>query len=194
MIKYHLDEEAYNYLEEWAESNKTRVKYCPAYSRKSEICLAGYPPEFKFIVGEKSYGVKFQLLDDEGLAVKGKMTHLPDSTSDFDLIFDLRNNIKDKPVADEYIKAMQVYCTSYVHCNCFMWYGNIAESKKYVAAGRNAENGDKIISFRKFKDSVYAVPVGHHRSPEGIFSVRGHFRTYQSGKVIWIDEFLKGTE
>lgn len=194
MIKYHLDKEAYNYLCEWAEENKTAVKYCPAYDKKSEICLAEYPKEVKFLVESKNYGVKFQLLDDEGLAIKGKMTHHSDSNSDFDLIFDLRDNIKNSSVADEYIRAMQVYCTSYLHANCFMWYGNIAESKQYVASGKNESEHLKIISFRKFKDTVYAVPVGHHRSPEGVFSVRGHFRRYQSGKVIWIDEFLKGTK
>lgn len=40
----------------------------------------------------------------------------------------------------------------------------------------------------------YAVSSHTHKSPEGIFSVRGHFRKYKSGKVIWIDEYLKGTD
>ncbi len=33
---------------------------------------------------------------------------------------------------------------------------------------------------------------GHHASPTGIFSVRGHYRHYKSGKVVWINEFRKG--
>ena len=34
---------------------------------------------------------------------------------------------------------------------------------------------------------------GHHRSPEGIFTVRGHYRRYKTGKTIWIKEYKKGT-
>lgn len=34
---------------------------------------------------------------------------------------------------------------------------------------------------------------GHHRSPQGVFSVRGHFRQYKSGKRVWIEPYKKGT-
>lgn len=34
---------------------------------------------------------------------------------------------------------------------------------------------------------------GSHSSPQGIFSVRGHYRRYKSGKVIWIAQYTKGT-
>lgn len=34
---------------------------------------------------------------------------------------------------------------------------------------------------------------GHHRSPEGVFTVRGHYRKYKTGKTIWIKEYKKGT-
>ena len=33
---------------------------------------------------------------------------------------------------------------------------------------------------------------GHHASPRGIFTVRGHYRRYKSGKVVWIQEYKKG--
>lgn len=31
-------------------------------------------------------------------------------------------------------------------------------------------------------------------TPEGVFQVRGHFRRYPTGKVIWIDGFMKGVD
>lgn len=31
-----------------------------------------------------------------------------------------------------------------------------------------------------------------HKSPKGEFSVRGHYRHYKSGKVVWIEQFSKG--
>ena len=34
---------------------------------------------------------------------------------------------------------------------------------------------------------------GSHAKKSGCFSVRGHFRHYKSGKVVWIAEFKKGT-
>lgn len=34
---------------------------------------------------------------------------------------------------------------------------------------------------------------GHHRSPQGVFSVRGHFRQHKSGKRVWIEPYQKGT-
>ena len=33
---------------------------------------------------------------------------------------------------------------------------------------------------------------GSHRSPRGSY-VRGHYRHYKSGKVVWIEEYQKGT-
>lgn len=34
---------------------------------------------------------------------------------------------------------------------------------------------------------------GHHNSPRGEFKVRGHFRHYENGSVVWISEYKKGT-
>ena len=49
---------------------------------------------------------------------------------------------------------------------------------------------------RKFslKFNKKLLVIGRHRSPEGVFQVRGHFRRYQTGKVIWIDGYLKGVD
>lgn len=53
---------------------------------------------------------------------------------------------------------------------------------------------NKTIVFRPFQNQLYAASVGRHRSPEGVFQVRGHFRRYKTGKVIWIDGFMKGVD
>lgn len=42
------------------------------------------------------------------------------------------------------------------------------------------------------KGGTRIAPKGSHRSPSGTFSVRGHYRRYKSGKVIWINEYKKG--
>ena len=33
---------------------------------------------------------------------------------------------------------------------------------------------------------------GHHASPKGVFTVRGHYRHLKSGKTVWISEYQKG--
>lgn len=190
MIKYFLDQEAYEYLCEWAEQRLQAVQYCPAYDKKSVVRLFGND-DFTAYFDSTRYGFKYSIkLADRGMICKGKILHLPDSESDFDLQFEFSDKVK----LDEYdalAHIMQVYCTAFVHANCFMWYGNVTEEREYKADGKN-DSDTKIITFRKYKDDIYAVPVGHHRSPEGVFSVRGHFRCYKSGKVIWIDSYLKG--
>lgn len=46
---------------------------------------------------------------------------------------------------------------------------------------------------RKSGGGIYAAVRGSRESPKGIFTVRGHWRRYKSGKEIWISEYKKGT-
>lgn len=46
---------------------------------------------------------------------------------------------------------------------------------------------------RQVNGTLLAAPRGSHASPSGIFTVRGHYRHYKSGKVVWIAEYRKGT-
>ena len=38
---------------------------------------------------------------------------------------------------------------------------------------------------------ILTVP-GHHNSPAGSFSVRGHYRHYKNGRIVWIPPYQKG--
>ena len=187
-----MDKEAYGYLQEWTEQNKTRTTYAPFFFKKCEIELANH--NCKLIVeGKLSGKYKYNLLDDKGLILTGHMQPNTDGTHDYDLEFKFKadENTLNKELV---LEVLQRFATAFLHANSFLWYGNIVDNKEYIASGKN-EKQDKIITFRKYKDSVYAIPVGSHRSPEGVFSVRGHFRHYKkTGKTIWIDEYLKGTE
>ena len=46
---------------------------------------------------------------------------------------------------------------------------------------------------RRANGAVTVAPRGSRARPRGEFSVRGHYRHYRSGKVIWIAEYRKGT-
>ena len=54
------------------------------------------------------------------------------------------------------------------------------------------EHGGITYILSRSGKEPYLTAHGHHRSPEGSFSVRGHFRHYKDGKVIWISEYTKG--
>ena len=46
---------------------------------------------------------------------------------------------------------------------------------------------------RRRKKVPQGVSGGHHSSPKGIFTVRGHYRRYKNGRTVWIAEYKKGT-
>lgn len=66
-------------------------------------------------------------------------------------------------------------------------------SKK--AKKRAKPKAGKPITYiiRRANGAVTVVPKGSRARPRGEFSVRGHYRHYRSGKVIWIAEYRKGT-
>lgn len=57
---------------------------------------------------------------------------------------------------------------------------------------KRKRNGVTYILGRSGNEPKMMVK-GAHSSPSGTFSVRGHYRHYKSGKVIWIAEFTKGS-
>lgn len=192
MINYFLDQEAYALLNEWVESNRTRTIYAPYFSKKSSLTLKGDDyTGLKMMIEATSYGYKFNLLKNE-LIAKGKLTVCDTCKNDFSIVLNFTNenlNECDKFVLSQKIK---VFLTAFISANAFMWFGNFSSEKKIITRSSSDRVKNKNITFRKFKESLYAVEFKPHRSPEGVFSVRGHFRRYKDGKIIWIDEYLKG--
>ena len=54
------------------------------------------------------------------------------------------------------------------------------------------QSGNYTYILRRGGVSVYVGRCGEHSSQKGEFSVRGHYRHYKSGKVVWINEYRKG--
>lgn len=106
---------------------------------------------------------------------------------------------------------VQACLTVYASCMAFLVYGS--ETHELSAKGQDAapesESDPQSESRRRSGNSkpkkrsgcVYILhqsngqirAKGKHRSPKGVFGVRGHFRHYKSGKVVWIAEYTKGT-
>lgn len=58
---------------------------------------------------------------------------------------------------------------------------------------RKSENVVYLLRFDK-EDNPHIVSRGHHASPSHAFGVRGHFRHYKDGKVVWIESYEKGNK
>jgi hypothetical protein len=78
---------------------------------------------------------------------------------------------------------------------CYMAY-----NRQYIESSESKTVHHKSETVRPSKrhnslvSKVYvldSVCVGHHNSPSYEFEVRGYYRHYKSGKVIWIDGFTK---
>lgn len=67
-----------------------------------------------------------------------------------------------------------------------------AKSNKKSSTNKNKSSGITYILKRQGNDAQL-VRKGSHARPEGTFSVRGHFRHYKNGRVIWIAEYVKGS-
>ena len=191
--KLLLDLKADTYLREWAAENKRFAVGCPPLAsdyelifEKAALCL---------FVHKRLYGFQFQFKEDSELIAKGKIELNTDGDTDYNLAVNLSEKASNlsQEVKSTILSILKGYIATFLHANAFLMYGNILNEKEYIAAGRN-EGVTKVITFRKFKNKVYAVHTSAHKSPEGVFSVRGHFRHYKDGKVVWIDSYMKGIE
>lgn len=92
--------------------------------------------------------------------------------------------------------------------SCLSLYGSVVALMVYgekvhtQSAGRNKshersrsqkkQSGNYTYILRRGGVSLYVGRCGEHASPKGEFSVRGHYRHYKSGKIVWINEYRKG--
>lgn len=195
MHKLFIDEKSSFALDKWRMYNPGFVLAAPMYFQKFEVI---FPPEFErnfayhaFVEKKKDY-LKISLKDNEGLFCITRVDQ-KDNEHDFRMAVSLRRKLRKDIPTETLSEFMKEFVLDILTANAFLTYGNVFEEKFLKLNSRN-DNNSKVIVFRELDGEVYAAEARSHKSPEGVFSVRGHFRRYQSGKVIWIDEYLKGVE
>lgn len=109
-------------------------------------------------------------------------------------------SVKNKMDVDQ--DGLQSVLTVYCSLMALMAFGRPAEreptERRETAPhkptkGRKARNPKRTTYIlRQENGALTAAPRGSHASPGGIFSVRGHFRHYKNGRVVWIAEYKKG--
>lgn len=205
-FKYYINEDSYVFLQEWAERNKPLVEGLliakQLFSDKAVINLNTHHKDFKdvcYFTAKKDFikcEMRTSLIDE-----RFKNICLPEITK-FRINFKTEKyEIKNEKggfvdieipegATQENIDMIKLFSSAFSHINAFMFYGNITDDNQMKAIKQN----DNIF-LKVFQEKLFAVPVSQHsihKAPEGIFSVRGHFRKYKSGKIVWINEFIKG--
>lgn len=127
----------------------------------------------------------------KGKIIPTKRQDRADNTPNATIQLHVEEGLEDYYVEFEHI--VKLLSIDYVMFNYLMIYGNLVTGNTTTVNARS-DGEDKHYFVKEYQGNVYAVSSHTHKSPEGIFSVRGHFRKYKSGKVIWIDEYLKGTD
>lgn len=191
----YIDAASYDKLMNWQEENRELVKaiapYNKYYFRRAEVVFTD-----SYIVGYFDFKrdlLRLRIKRNKKQIANCRIVPKPDDfDNDYGIYFDLMVNDESLPY-DEACEVIQVVANTYIAYNALLIYGNLVDGSSITPRART-EDGDKHYFVKEYDDKIYAVSSHAHRSPEGIFSVRGHFRKYKSGKVIWIDEYLKGTE
>lgn len=194
----HIDVASYGKLMNWQEENRELVKaiapYNKFYFQRAEVIFTDLFNSY--IVGYFDFKrdlLRLRIKRNKKQIANCHIVPTPDDfDNDYGIYFDLMVNDESLPY-DDACKVIQVVANTYIAYNALLIYGNLVDGSSITPRART-EGGDKHYFLKEYDNKIYAVSSHAHRSPEGIFSVRGHFRKYKSGKVIWIDEYLKGTD
>lgn len=99
---------------------------------------------------------------------------------------------------------IQDIVTCYASLMAYIVYNKdtVCETDNNTKSNNQNHNKHKTISNKKCKKNTITYILNrsynntgthkHHKSPEGVFSVHGHYRKYKNGKIVWIKEYKKG--
>lgn len=202
MNKFIVDEQANGLLERWRIANADAIRKCISESawffKRFEIVFkAGGTDGFSgFCERHNSYfEIKLYKRSTRLATVKIRQSDKPRE----DVVMQMLPNkelvdMNDPNQYQELRALLQQVTFNALSVNALLLVGNLVEPSDRVVKADSVEyrGGDRTFVFRPYKDTCYAVSSGSHRSPDGVFPVRGHFRQYKDGKIIWIDSFFKG--
>ena len=203
MNKFIIDEAANELLECWRISHADSIRSCITEAvwyfdrfelvyRSKEREISGFCERHKKFFEVKLYeqGVRTATLKLRASEKPGEdvtMQMVPNKS----LV-----NMDDPEQRESMQRMLQQVARNALTVNALLIVGNLVEPSNRVVSANSVryKDGDRTFVFRPYKDTCYAVASGSHRAPEGAFPVRGHFRRYKDGKVVWIESYMKGVE
>lgn len=188
LVKVFVDPKIHNIIQNWDVEHadlEKRIAAAPILVMHKDMQI-NFNNHYVAYYKKKKDCIKFTIKEYSGeQIVKGKIVTTPEGERDYNILYDFdeRHNNTLKKNFESVTQLVKMVAYEWVVVNNLFIYGNIVE-------GGGGEN----YSIREYDDKIYLIEGGSHRSPNGIFSVRGHFRKYKNGKIIWIDEYLKGVK
>ena len=199
MDKAILKTEDINALLSWRDDHQDLVRSMPCSLKGIEIIL----PDSRYVIkGVRDKGKISLYLSQNGASI---------CKARFDLVqLDGKNQLAQTSVTGEKLSQEDMNSVITVYCSlmALMAYGSDTPNayalrknppargaeKPVKTAGKPSGKHQPSVTYlmRRRGNMPTLTPIGTHASPTGIFSVRGHYRHYKNGTVIWIDEYKKG--
>lgn len=66
------------------------------------------------------------------------------------------------------------------------------QDRPKTARKSKTRKSETTYIFRNSSSGPRILARGHHASPAGVFTVRGHYRHYKDGRAVWIKPYKKG--
>lgn len=187
MDKVLLKKEDVEMLFAWKEQHKELVRQVPCPLKSVEMVMQHN--------GLRIRGIR----NDSKLALY--VYHLHESLGKMEFEIISTHAVMLKNTTKLSLEDRQSVLTGYCALMAFMVYEQPemvpAEEPRRIRKAHHArqqvggKNRATYILHRR-NEAAHAALGGHHASPKGIFTVRGHYRRYKSGKVVWIQEYKKG--
>lgn len=195
-------------LFEWRDRNKELVRRSPMPVKGIEIFCEDENVKLKCVRKGNELEIRIYYLFDKTLPTVLVVSEYKPLQNGY-AIRRIRPDYVDKGVAQE---ALSIYCS----LMALMTYGDDIEYTEpeldvldsVVVNQHNTEKFNRSVHTHTTKSQQPSITYllnressgrlsvrgkGHHASPKGEFRVRGHFRHYANGNVVWVAEYKKGT-
>ena len=192
MDKVELSREDITALLDWRDAHKDLVRSLPAPLRAIEICFKHN--NLRIIGVREDNTLQLRLSNGFDSLGKAKFIISPENVL-------IHESGQMRITQESFQSVLTVYCSMMA----LMTYGRLKsveapeqqkhKSTKTASKKRTRKQSRKRITYilRRDNGALVAAPKGSHASPHGEFTVRGHYRHYANGKVVWIAEYQKGT-
>lgn len=186
-------------LFEWRDNNKELVKRAPMPIKGIRIAVEEEKAELICVRKNDVAEIRCNLCNGEKILIVVNV-----------LPCDGKYTVKRTRPIDVDVGLINEACSIYFSLMALITYGDgieysdeelgvldsaVKENFKARLFVKQHNTQQQSITYLLRRDAKGRLSVGgrgHHSSPKGEFGVRGHFRHYADGKVVWIAEYKKG--
>jgi hypothetical protein len=200
MNKVILTMDDVNRIFKWRDEHKVYVYEMPCPMKEIEILIPDEKIRIKGVRDGKHITLYYSGMDDKWSA-KYEIIEKGDGLGSTPFLLPCKfssTNISDERL----MGVIGLYCglmALFVYGNRFRDITKMPPAKpssphsKKPSTAYPRKNTTRVTYIlRNSSTGLEMAAQGSHRSPTGTFSVRGHYRYYKTGKVVWVNEYRKG--